>query len=282
MVELLRGEADEVLCLDEDPGFGAVGQYYIDFSQVSDEEVLETLKAFPAKKQAARSIADPSRSVRIGRHGVQLAGVLTKPATEGPLPLVIFVHGLGSSKESPRNVVISDALVHAGIATLLFDLSGHGESSIDPSDGLDAYVADFQAAYEWASEQSTVQGNRIGVAGSSLGAVVAAKATAEGGIRPTTMVLRAPPLEPRELQQVKIPSLVIVGSLDPLKDQVEEGVRSNPRLHLAVVEGASQLLEEPSALDEALRLTVDWFSSQLNPAAADEPLASSRSTSRSQ
>jgi len=113
MVELLRSEADEVVCLDEDPGFWAVGQYYLDFSQVSDEEVRRTLDSF------ALVSTDPARRVQIRRDGVRLAGILTTPSGPGRFPLVIFVHGLGSSKDSPRNVVIASHLVDAGIATLL-------------------------------------------------------------------------------------------------------------------------------------------------------------------
>ena len=281
MVELLRSEADEVVCLEEDPGFGAVGQYYFDFSQVSDEEVLRTLEAFPKKAKAGQAGPDPSQSVQIRRDGIRLAAVMTTPSAEGAFPLVIFVHGLGSGKDSPRNVVIAERLVDVGIATLLFDLSGHGESSADPSDGTEAFVADLQAALEWAVGQDVVSKDLIGIAGSSLGAVVAVRAVAEGRIRPKTMVLRAPPLEPAELQHVDIPSLVIVGSRDPLQEQVEEGVSLNSRLRLAIVDGASHLFEEPGTLDQALHQTVEWFRSQLRPTAAGGTgPASNRSTSR--
>jgi hypothetical protein len=76
------------------------------------------------------------------------------------------------------------------------------------------------------------------------------------------MVLRAPPLEQDEFQRVRIPSLVLVGSKDPLRFEAERGVAGNPDLSLAIVEGASHLFEEPGTLEEALTLTVGWFSSQ--------------------
>lgn len=79
------------------------------------------LKAAPAIRHAA-----------VVRDHVSLAVRLWVPAGQPPLPAVIFVHGLGSSKESPRNVVIAQRLQESGVAALLFDLSGHGESSFDP------------------------------------------------------------------------------------------------------------------------------------------------------
>ena len=258
MVELLRSEADEVVCLEEDPGFGAVGQYYLDFSQVSDEEVRATLETFASKVGV-----DPSRRVEIKRQGVRLVGILTTPAGSGSFPLVIFVHGLGSGKDSPRNLVIARHLVDTGIATLLFDLSGHGESSADSSDGMDAFVSDLEGAFEWAIRENDVQKDRVGIAGSSLGAVIAANALAEGKVSPRTMVLRAPPMEAADFQRVNLPSLVLIGSRDPLLTNVRADVAGCPQLTLSVVEGASHLFEEPGTLEEALNQTVDWFRSTL-------------------
>jgi predicted phosphoribosyltransferase/alpha-beta hydrolase superfamily lysophospholipase len=258
MLELLRGEADEVVCLLDDPDFWAVGYYYEDFSQVSDEDVLRTLEKF-----SAPVAADPTRQVEIERDGLSLAGTLTTPAGNGPFSLVIFVHGLGSGKDSPRNLVIASRLVDAGIATLLFDLSGHGESSPDPRDGVDAYVDDLEAAFAWSLEQDGIDRGRVGIAGSSLGAVVAAKALADRRVGPRTMVLRAPPLETADLRAISVPSLVLIGSRDPLRRQVEAGAVGRPQLTLSLVEGASHLFEEPGALEEATQRTVEWFKSEL-------------------
>jgi pimeloyl-ACP methyl ester carboxylesterase len=258
MIELLRCEADEVVCLDEDPGFWAVGQCYEDFSQVSDEDVLRILDAF-----AAKIMVNASRHVEIRRDGLRLAGILSTPAGNGPFPLVIFVHGLGSSKKSPRNVVIADRLVDEGIATLLFDLSGHGESSSDPEDGIDAYVSDVEAAFAWSERDEDIDNALIGLAGSSLGATVAAMAVAQGRAGPATLVLRAPPMEASQFRAVKVPSLVLIGSRDPLRKNVERDIAGCPELTLSVVDGASHLFEEPGTLQEALERTVGWFKSKL-------------------
>jgi dienelactone hydrolase len=260
MIELLGNEADEVVYLESDPGFWAVGQYYDDFEQVSDQDVRALLGA-----TAPVPALDSSYRVEIARNSIRLAGVLTTPPGTGPFPLVIFVHGLGSSKESPRNVTIASHLVEAGIATLLFDLSSHGESSPDPRGGMDAYVADLQAVFAWAATEPHVKNSTIGIAGSSLGATVAVQALARGGVKPKTMVLRGPPLGAEEFRAVNVSSLVIIGSRDPLRSGVEWGVISCPQITLSIVEGASHLFEEPGTLQEALQRTVDWFVEKLVP-----------------
>jgi putative phosphoribosyl transferase len=267
MIDLLGKEADEVVCLEADPGFWAVGQYYDNFDQVSDEDVRALLDAY-----APLPVEVTSRRVSIKRNNINLVGILATPAGKGPFPLVIFVHGLGSGKDSPRNVTIATHLVDAGIATLLFDLSGHGESSSDPHNGLEAYVADLQSAFAWATTEPTVKNDAIGIAGSSLGATVAVLALAEGRVKPTTMVLRAPPVEAEDFRRITVPSLVLIGSLDPLRSGVEWAVLACPKLTLSVVEGASHLFEEPGTLEQALRRTVGWFVAQLLP--AGQPAAS--------
>ena len=254
MIDLLGKEADEVVCLESDPGFWAVGQYYDNFDQVSDQDVRALLNAY-----AAPPPAPDSTHVTIKRNQINLAGILTTPAGAGPFPLVIFVHGLGSGKDSPRNVTIAAHIVDSGIATLLFDLSGHGESLPDPHDGLGAYVADLQAAFAWATVAPQVKNDAIGIAGSSLGATIAVKALIEGHVKPRTMVLRAPPVEPEDFRRIDVPSLVLIGSLDPLRSDVEWGATPCPQLTLSVVQGASHLFEEPGTLEQALRLTVGWF-----------------------
>jgi putative phosphoribosyl transferase len=160
--------------------------------------------------------------------------------------------------------------VDAGIATLLFDLSGHGESSSDPVGGLEAYVADVAAVFLWASEQSEVEKDLIGIAGSSMGATVAVAGVIAGKVHPRTMVLRAPPIEAQDFRRINVPSLVLIGSHDPLHLSVESGVRGCPELTLSVVEGASHLFEEPGTLQIALDRTVDWFRARFFASAVNE------------
>ncbi|HLF70775.1 MAG TPA: alpha/beta fold hydrolase [Dehalococcoidia bacterium] len=263
-IERLRAEADEVVCLNEDENFGAVGEFYVDFAPVSDDEVVSLLES-----ASPRTEASIERRVEVKRDGVRLVASLTTPGGPGPFPLVIFVHGLGSGKDSPRNVVIATRLQDAGFATLLFDLSGHGESSIDPEDGMDAYVQDTEAMFAWAIEQPEIDKDAIGIAGSSMGATIAAQAQAQGRVTPQTMVLRAPPMEAQEFRGVRVPSLVLVGSHDPLRFDAERGVAGCPELTLSVVEGASHLFEEPGTLEQALEATVGWFRTHLMQAQPD-------------
>lgn len=261
-IELLQQEADRVVCLDVDPGFGAVGQYYVDFNQVSDQEARAMLERFLAEPAMRR--ADPQITHAVIHRGrLALAAELMLPAGAPPYPVVVFVHGFGSNKESPRNQVIAAHLLDRGIAALMFDLSGHGDSSRDPNEGIEAYVADLDAACAWVCRQDGIDAERVGISGSSLGGLIATRAFMAGKVHPKTMVLRAPPMEPEEFRAIEVPSLVLVGSYDPLLSEVRAGVAGNPSLTLSVVEGASHLFGEPGALEEALSRTVAWFEAAL-------------------
>lgn len=268
-IEELSREADEVICLYIDPGFWAVGQYYDRFEQVQDEEVIRILRSF-----VPVAAGDPSRTFSVQRAAIRLAGRLATPPGVGPFPAVVFVHGLGSSKESPRNVVIAEALVDAGLAAVLFDLSGHGESDTDTREGNQAYADDLQAVFNWAEQQPELDRERLAVAGSSLGAVISMQAAIEGRIRPRTMVLRAPPAESGQFAGLETPCLVLVGSNDPLLSQVKDGAARSAGARLSVVEGAGHLFEEPGALEEAVERTVQWFRRMLLPEKVPEPSAS--------
>ncbi len=204
-----------------------------------------------------------NRRVLIRRGNVRLAGECILPAGRPPFPCVIFVHGLGSGKDSPRNVVIASRLVDVGIAALLFDLSGHGESDTDPRDDEEAFVEDLEAAFGWAIQTPEIDPGRIGVAGSSLGGVVALDATRRRLIHPASLVLRAPPAGEHEFVHVDVPTLVITGSGDPLLRQIRQALRRTECATLVVVEGAGHLFEEPGTLDQAVARTVQWFKGHL-------------------
>jgi pimeloyl-ACP methyl ester carboxylesterase len=197
---------------------------------------------------------------------------LLLPAGKPPFACVIFVHGLRSGKDSPRNVVVAEHLVDAGIAALLFDLSGHGESDADPRDSEEAFVEDLDAVFHWAAVQPDIDPRRIGVAGSSLGGIVALEATRRRLILPAALVLRAPPAQHHHFANINVPSLVIIGSVDPLFGQVSEATRLGDNVAISVVRGAGHLFEEPGSLKEATIRTVTWFAAQLmgDQAAAPE------------
>ncbi len=203
------------------------------------------------------------RDGRVTRDHVSVALRLWVPTGRPPFPCVIFVHGLGSSKESPRNVVIAQRLLESGIAALLFDLSGHGESSFDPREDESAYLEDLEATFHWASRQPEVDATRLGVAGSSLGGVVAIHAATHQLVHPAAMVLRAPPVEPHDFVRLAVPTLVVIGSFDPLLPGVRSATSLSEEAFLSVVPGAGHLFEEPGTLEMATSETVRWFKAQL-------------------
>jgi len=203
------------------------------------------------------------RDATVARDHVSLATKLWVPEGDPQVPCVIFVHGLGSSKESPRNIVIAQRLLETGIAALLFDLSGHGESSSDSREGEVAYVEDLEATFQWASRQPELNGTRLGVAGSSLGGVVALHAATHQLVHPAAMVLRAPPVEPHDFVRLAIPTLVVIGSFDPLLRGVRSATALSEEAFLSVVPGAGHLFEEPGTLEMATSETVRWFKAQL-------------------
>jgi alpha-beta hydrolase superfamily lysophospholipase len=190
------------------------------------------------------------------------------PSGSPPFACVIFVHGLGSSKDSPRNVVVASRLVDSGMAALLFDLSGHGESDTDARLGEEPYIEDLSAAFRWVSGEPGIDPERIGVAGSSLGAVVALCATRRLLIRPAALVLRAPPIEPGDLDDIAVPTLVVIGTQDHLITRVRMAAAWTRWAILSVVDGAGHLFEEPGTLEQAVERTVSWFSRYLLPPCA--------------
>lgn len=207
------------------------------------------------------------RDVSIVRHGRRLAARLALPAGPAPFPGVIFVPGLGSSKDSPRNRVIAEYLLDTGLATLLFDLSGHGESAEDPR-GYGAYLDDLEAVFAWARHQPELAAGRLGIAGSSLGAVVSLNAVFSGTVHPATLVFRAPPVHAGDLDRLEISTLVLIGSADPLLSGVRAASARSRAVTLAVVPGAGHLFEEPGALEAAVQATVTWFKERLDSAEA--------------
>jgi putative phosphoribosyl transferase len=198
----------------------------------------------------------------IQRDEVCLAAHVLLPAAVRPAA-VIFVHGLGSGKDSPRNVVIAERLRESGIGALLFDLSGHGESSNDlRGEDMSAYVDDVAAVFGWLQSREDVDSSRIGIAGSSLGALVALYALREGVVLPTSMVLRAPPVAQHDLEDIPVPTLVLAGTLDPLSERLDAAPRS-AHVRLTKIPGASHLFGEPGTLERALDETVKWFTDTL-------------------
>ncbi|MEV4918974.1 phosphoribosyltransferase family protein [Streptomyces tirandamycinicus] len=258
-VSWLRTLADEVVCLSTPRAFSAVGEWYRDFSQTPDQEVVALL---------AQSAADPpeavkSEDVEVEAGGVRLAGELALP--EGTAAVVMFAHGSGSSRHSPRNRSVATALNAAGLGTLLFDLLT-GPEAADRRNVFDIEVlADRLAlATRWLRTRTA---GPLGYFGASTGAAAALWAASSAGPEVGAVVSRGgrPDLAGSRLPGVRAPTLLIVGGRDTtvldLNRQAESALRCECRL--VVVPGATHLFEEPGALEEVSALARDWFTLHL-------------------
>lgn len=191
---------------------------------------------------------------------VGLPGFLTRP--EGGQGIVVFAHGSGSSRHSPRNRFVADALHGAGLGTLLFDLLTPVEER-DRSNVFDIPLlgSRLAAAADWVHR--TVPDTPLGFFGASTGAGAALWAAAEPEVEVAAVVSRGgrPDLAAERLPLVKAPTLLIVGGRDTVV--VELNRRALEQLdcerRLELVPGATHLFEEPGVLEEVARLARDWF-----------------------
>ncbi|MEI6003377.1 dienelactone hydrolase family protein [Paraburkholderia bengalensis] len=196
---------------------------------------------------------------------VKLGGILEIP--DHARAIVVFVHGSGSSRFSPRNRQVAAGLQQAGFATLLFDLLTLDEQRHDDIDATYRFniallARRLGATLVWLQQRPAVGSLRVGLFGASTGAAAALVAAAETSTV-GAIVSRGgrPDLARTSLMSVRTPTLLIVGELDT------EVIRLNHKAagqltcehRTAIVEGATHLFEEPGALDEVTRLAVDWF-----------------------
>ncbi len=268
-VESLARVADEVVCLATPQDFFAVGQFYSSFAPTSDDEVIALLEdaAGDAKGSAtlvARGDDPPTRDedVEVKAGPFSLAGHLTVP--EVAAGLVVFVHGSGSSRHSPRNRFVASTLNRAGLATLLFDLLTFDEE-LDRRLVFDIeLLADrLGEVTQWLRAQPEVVALPIGYFGASTGAGAALWAAGQAGASVGAVVSRGgrPDLAAPRLASVLAPTLLIVGGHDSLVLELNREAQAQLRCEnkLVVVPGATHLFEEPGTLDEVARLAADWF-----------------------
>jgi putative phosphoribosyl transferase len=265
-VESLREEADEVICLLEPKLMWAVGLWYEHFESTSDAEIASLLDG-DAHDPPPRPAASSSEA-RIPAGGrVELIGDLVLPdVAEG---LVVFAHGSGSSRHSPRNRQVARALNERGLATLLLDLLTL-EEELDRSNVFDiSLLADrLVAATRWARREPLLASLPIGYFGASTGAGAALWAAAELGDEIAAVVSRGgrPDLAAGRLAEVRAPVLLIVGGHDEIVLELNREARRllHAPSELAVVPGAAHLFEEPGALEEVSRLAGEWFERHLS------------------
>lgn len=202
--------------------------------------------------------------VEIGARGLQ--GILRVPETA--IGLVIFAHGAGSSRLSPRNNHVAERLADWGLATLLFDLLTSDEAG-DRANVFDIALLStrMEEAIDWARKDAGQAGRPLGLFGASTGAAAALVAAARRPGDVAAVVSRGgrPDLAGADLARVRAPTLLLVGGEDhgviELNEAAAQALSCNWRMTL--VPGATHLFEEPGTLDQVVGLAGDWFAQHL-------------------
>lgn len=199
-----------------------------------------------------------------------LSGELRMPAHA--TGLVLFVHGSGSSRHSPRNQYVAGIIRETGVGTLLFDLLTHAEEANDKLTGalrfdIALLAGRLLAATTWVSDQPLLDGLRLGYFGSSTGGAAALVAASNFGDKINAVVSRGgrPDLAGSALPRVNSPTLLIVGGDDHQVLALNEAAfeRLKCEKALKIIPRATHLFEEPGALEEVARLAAGWFAHYL-------------------
>lgn len=204
--------------------------------------------------------------VHIDADGVRLEGALAVPA--GAAGIVLFAHGSGSSRLSPRNNYVAGVLRGEGLATLLFDLlTAEEDSDYERRFDIPLLATRLAAATSWVAGREGTGGLAIGYFGASTGAAAALVASCETALEVSAIVSRGgrPDLAGPYLARVAAPTLLVVGGLDTevieLNRMAAEELRCEKEM--AIVPGATHLFEEAGTLEEVAALAATWFKSHL-------------------
>ncbi|HEU5155906.1 MAG TPA: phosphoribosyltransferase family protein [Streptosporangiaceae bacterium] len=280
-VAALRRDADEVICLQTPDPFFAIGEWYVDFAQIRDEEAAALLARAAATPPRADDTAAAGRRPAVDEEVIAQAGRIRLPGHLVIPPraggVVVFAHGSGSSRHSSRNRLVADALNQAGLGTLLVDLLTADEEShrafVFNIQLLAGRLADITG---WLRGRPDVGDLPIGYFGASTGAAAALWAAAIADDSIAAIVSRGgrPDLAGDLLASVRAPTLLIVGSRDEtvcdLNRQAQQQLTCQNTL--AVVPGATHLFEEPGALDTVAGLARDWFTRHFTAAHPAQPV----------
>ena len=255
----LAEDADEAICAVMPESFHAVSQSYEEFPQITDDEVRQLL-----------SVPGESTPVSIPADGEPIQGDLTAPPDS--IGTVIFSHGSGSSRHSPRNKFVAEVLNQRGISTLLLDLLTREEEERDQRTleyrfDIGLLAQRLVAATDWLVQHPFLSALPVGYFGSSTGAAAALVAAAERPHLIQAIVSRGgrPDLAGNALRRVTAPTLCIVGERDPTVLQLNrDAVRKMAgQTEIRIVATATHLFEEPGTLEEVARLAREWFEKKL-------------------
>jgi len=261
---------DHIVCLHSTSELSAIGAWYDDFHQLTDQEVISILNRARGEESA------PSWEDR--KTGLICEDLLLDTA-EGPIAvryagprqaigLVVFAHGQGSHKHSPRNRHLASVLQRYGLATLLFDLLDHDEESIlEISACLDLMVRRLQGVTQAVRVLPRTRGCVLGYFGSGTGGAAALQAAAQSPEEVAAVVIRGGRVDlvPHALARVRASTLLVVGELDSQvlrANQQAYRLMTAPR-KLTVIPKATHLFEEPGALDAVARVAGEWFRDHL-------------------
>ncbi|AXJ08561.1 phosphoribosyltransferase [Arthrobacter sp. PM3] len=279
-------EPDEVVCLATPRQFTAVGYHYRDFSPTEDDEVVRLLDRAAKRVETAPPPSRTSPATRAGRaadvdeeveipsRAVRLQGQLHLPAAARAV--VLFAHGSGSSRHSPRNRYVAGVLQQAGLGTLLLDLLTPAEERNRANVfDIELLARRLSSATDWLATRPDTANCAVGYFGASTGAGAALWAASEPSARIAAVVSRGgrPDLAGPRLSAVTAPTLLIVGSLDHEVLELNRKAKAMMRCpnQLAVVQGATHLFEEPGTLAAAAILARDWFVDYLLPRDSGAP-----------
>ena len=213
--------------------------------------------------------------VQIQAGRTALAGNLHIP--EGATALVLFAHGSGSSRHSPRNQFVARTLNDAGLGTLLFDLLTHEEEAIDMQTrelrfNIHLLAERLVHATKWAKQQPETRDLRIGYFGSSTGGAAALVAAVDVPQDVGAVVSRGgrPDLAGEALPKVQAPTLLIVGGDDDIVIELNQQARDRMRceVKLEIIPGATHLFEEPGTLEKVAQLASGWFVKHIGSASS--------------
>ena len=270
-LDALASSADEVLAAEVPEPFLAIGQWYQDFTQTSDAEVVELLRRSGKGPGAPAPAAPADREVIVMAGPVPLSGRLTIP--DGARGVVVFAHGSGSSRNSPRNMFVAGALHVIGLGSLQFDLLTPQEEA-DRANVFDIglLAGRLSAATGWLRGQPGLAEVPVGYFGASTGAAAALRAAAgfdqeggDGGIAAVVSRGGRPDLAGAALGAVRSPTLLLVGGLDDRVLELNVAARAQLRgeSQLVVIPGAGHLFAEPGTLEQVAWRARDWFARYL-------------------
>lgn len=264
--------ANEVVCLQTPVDFHAVGQFYARFDQVEDEQVVEALRsptgAAPASAEEAAPAVLKGGAVRMALADVVLEGELHPGDGQR---VVVFAHGSGSSRHSPRNRYVAQVLNQAGMGTLLFDmLTLEEDREYERRFDIELLTQRLTGAVAWLRQRAPHLS--IALFGASTGAAAALQVAAQ--LRPPVDAVVSRGGRPdlagvAALRRVKCPTLLIVGSLDTevLALNREALAKLGSVGELVEIPGATHLFEEAGTLEQVADIACGWLGRQLSAAA---------------